>query len=131
MTRNGDLYPSHGIGPAAIWLNIHRGNRFTRISSFATKARGLKQYATDVGGKEHPSARADFALGDVVTTQLACANGETILLLHDTNLPRPYSLGFRVQGTRGLWMDLNNSLYIEGKSPMAHRWEPAQPWLDK
>ena len=131
VTRNGDLYPSHGIGPAAMWLNIHRGNRFTRISSFATKARGLKQYAAEVGGKDHPSAKTDFALGDVVTTQLACANGETILLQHDTNLPRPYSLGFRVQGSRGIWMDLNKSLYIEGKSPLPHRWEPAQPWLDK
>ncbi|MBL0123463.1 MAG: Gfo/Idh/MocA family oxidoreductase [Betaproteobacteria bacterium] len=130
VTRNGDLYPSHGIGPAAMWLNIHRGNRFTRIGSFATKARGLKEYAAAVGGKDHPSAKVDFALGDVVTTQIACANGETILLQHDTNLPRPYSLGFRVQGTRGIWMDVNKSLYFEGKSPTPHRWEPAQAWLD-
>jgi hypothetical protein len=131
VNRNGDLYPSHGIGPAAMWLNIHRGNRFTRLSSFATKASGLKQYAAEVGGKDHPSAKTEFVLGDVVTTQIACANGETVLLQHDTNLPRPYSLGFRVQGTRGIWMDVNKSLYIEGKSPAAHRWEPAQAWLDK
>ena len=131
VSRNGDLYPSHGIGPAAMWLNIHRGNRFTRIGSFATKARGLKEYAAATGGKDHPSAKVDFALGDVVTTQIACANGETILLQHDTNLPRPYSLGFRVQGTRGIWMDLNKSLYLEGRSPMPHRWEPAQAWLDQ
>ena len=43
-----------------------------------------------------------------------CANGETILLQHDTNLPRPYSLGFRVQGTKGLWMDVNKCIYVEG-----------------
>ena len=131
VTRNGDLYPSHGIGPAAMWLNIHRGNRFTRIGSFATKARGLREYAAAVGGKDHPNAQVEFSLGDVVTTQIACANGETILLQHDTNLPRPYSLGFRVQGTRGIWMDLNKSLYIEGRSPAPHRWEPAQAWLDQ
>jgi hypothetical protein len=69
-------------------------------------------------------------LGDVVTTSISCANGETILLQHDTNLPRPYSLGFRVQGTEGLWMDVNKSLYIEGSSK-PHQWEPAQEWLDK
>jgi hypothetical protein len=131
VNRNADLYPSHGIGPAAMWLNIQRGNRFTRIGSFATKARGLKEYAAAAGGADHPSAKMNFALGDVVTTQIACANGETILLQHDTNLPRPYSLGFRVQGTRGIWMDVNKSLYFEGKSPMPHRWEPAQEWLDK
>ncbi|MCA2997644.1 MAG: Gfo/Idh/MocA family oxidoreductase [Rhodocyclaceae bacterium] len=131
VTRNGDLYPSHGIGPAAMWLNIHRGNRFTKLNSFATKARGLSEYAKEVGGADHPSVKTTFALGDVVTTQIACANGETVLLQHDTNLPRPYSLGFRVQGTRGIWMDVNKSIYIEGKSPAAHRWEPALAWLDK
>ena len=131
VARNGDLYPSHGIGPAAMWLNIHRGNRFTRLTSFASQARGLTQYVAEVGGKEHPNALVKFALGDVVTTQIACANGETILLQHDTNLPRPYSLGFRVQGTKGIWMDINKSLYLEGKSPMPHRWEPAQSWLDR
>jgi hypothetical protein len=66
----------------------------------------------------------------VVTTQLPDANGETILLQHDTSLPRPYSLGFRVQGTEGIWMDLNKSIHLEGKSP-PHRWEDAQPWLDR
>jgi len=50
------------------------------------------------------------------------------VLHHDTNLPRPYSLGFRVQGTKGLWMDVNDSLHIEGVSP-EHRWEKAAPYL--
>jgi len=57
----------------------------------------------------------------VVTTTLRCENGETILLQHDTSLPRPYSLGFRVQGTDGLWMDVNRSIHIEGRSPQ-HKW---------
>lgn len=131
VRRSGELYPSHGIGPCAMWLDIHRGNRFTRLTSYASKARGLHDYVVKHGGNDHPNAKVKFALGDVVTTQIACANGETILLTHDTSLPRPYSLGFRVQGTDGLWMDLNKSLYIEGKSPESHKWEAAQPWLDK
>ncbi len=57
----------------------------------------------------------------MVTTTLRCENGETILLQHDTSLPRPYSLGFRVQGTDGLWMDVNRSIHIEGRSPQ-HKW---------
>jgi hypothetical protein len=83
------------------------------------------------GGPEHPNAKVEFKLGDIVTTQIRCANGETIFLQHDTNLPRPYSLGFRVQGTRGIWMDVNHSLYIEGVSAKADVWEPAQSYLDK
>lgn len=131
VRRNGELYPSHGIGPCAMQAKIHRGNRFTRLTSYASMSRGLHDYVVREGGADHPNARVRFALGDVVTTQIACENGETITLTHDTSLPRPYSLGFRVQGTRGIWMDINQSIYIEGQSPEPHRWEPAQPWLDR
>lgn len=129
--RNGDLYPTHGIGPVAEMLNINYGNRFVSLSSFATKARGLHDYVVKNGGENHPNAKVEFKLGDVVTTMINCANGETILLQHDTNLPRPYSLGFRVQGTKGIWMDVNKSLYIEGTSPREHSWEEAKPYLEK
>jgi hypothetical protein len=130
VKRNGDLYPSHGIGPLAMATNIHRGNRFTHINAFATKARGLHEYLVKKGGADHPNTKVAFKLGDVVTTTLACANGETILLQHDTSLPRPYSLGFRVQGTQGLWMDVNKSVHVEGQSK-PHRWDDAQTWFDR
>jgi hypothetical protein len=129
--RNGDLYPTHGIGPVAEMLNINYGNRFVSLSSFSTKARGLHEYVVKNGGETHPNAKVEFKLGDVVSTMIKCANDETILLQHDTNLPRPYSLGFRVQGTKGIWMDLNKSLYIEGTSPKEHSWEEAKPYLEK
>lgn len=131
VARNGELYPSHGIGPCAMWANINRGNRFLRMTSYASKSRGLHNHVLAEGGAAHPNAGVKFSLGDVVTTQIACEQGETILLTHDTSLPRPYSLGFRVQGTRGLWMDVNESIYIEGSSAKPHQWEPAQPWLDR
>ncbi|HYF30277.1 MAG TPA: Gfo/Idh/MocA family oxidoreductase [Chitinophagaceae bacterium] len=129
--RNGDLYPTHGIGPIAHYININRGNRFINLCSFSSKARGLHDHIVRRCGPSHPNASVQFKLGDVVTTSITCANGETILLQHDTNLPRPYSLGFRVQGTNGLWMDVNKSMYIEGKSPKAHQWDNAKEWLDK
>lgn len=129
--RNGDLYPTHGIGPIAHYININRGNRFMNLCSFSSKARGLHNYVVEKCGESHPSAKVKFKLGDVVTTSISCANGETILLQHDTNLPRPYSLGFRVQGTEGLWMDVNRSIYIEGKSDKGHQWDDQKQWLEK
>jgi predicted dehydrogenase len=129
--RNGDLYPTHGIGPVANYVNINHGNRFLSLCSFSSKARGLHNHIVKQGGENHPNAKVNFKLGDVVTTSINCANGETILLQHDTNLPRPYSLGFRVQGTEGLWMDVNKSMYIQDKSAKAHQWEDAKQWLDK
>ena len=131
VDRNGDLYPTHGIGPIAMMTNINRGNRFTKLVSYSTKARGLHEHVVKIGGADHPNAKVKFSLGDVVTTMIQTANEETILLQHDTNLPRPYSIGFRVQGTNGIWMDLNKSIYIEGQSEKPHRWEDAQKWLDK
>ena len=130
--RNGDLYPTHGIGPVGSYINNNRGNRFEYLTSMASKSRGLRDYVKNhpKGGEDHPNAKINYRLGDVVTTNIMTANGETITLSHDTNLPRPYSLGFRVQGTKGIWMDVNKSLYIEGKSP-AHKWELAEPYLNE
>ncbi len=129
--RNGDLYPTHGIGPVAMMIDINRGNRFTQLVSYSTKARGLHEHVVKMGGPNHPNANVNFKLGDVVTTMISTTNNETILLQHDTNLPRPYSLGFRVQGTKGIWMDVNKSIYIEGQSKKPHQWEEAKEWLEK
>ena len=129
--RNGDLYPTHGIGPIGQYININRGNRFTSLCSFSSKTRGLHNHIVKVGGEDHPNAKVKFKAGDVITTSINCANGETILLQHDTYSPRPYSLGFRVQGTEGLWMDVNNSIYIQDKSEKNDQWDNAQSWFDK
>jgi predicted dehydrogenase len=131
--RNGDLYPTHGVGPVAMMLDINRGNRFVSLTSTASKARGLHEYIVNhpKGGKSHPNAQVEFKLGDVVTSVIKCSNGETIILSHDTNLARPYSLGFRVQGVKGIWMDVNKSIYIEGVSEKAHTWESAEGYLQK
>lgn len=128
--RNGDLYPSHGLGPVSVYTNNNRGNRFEHLTSTSSKARGLHNHIINHpnGGENHPNAKVNFELGDVVTTVIKMAKGETIILSHDTNLPRPYSLGFRVQGTKGLWMDLNKSIYVEGKSP-AHQWEEQEAYM--
>ena len=134
LKRNADLYPTHGLGPIAAMLDINRGNRFTRISSFATKARGLKNYIVNhpKGGKDHPNAQLDWKLGDVITSTIETAMGETIIVTHDCNSPRPYSLGFRVQGTQGLTeFDYHTKrLYIEGVSE-SHKWEEMDDYLKK
>ncbi|PKP53503.1 MAG: glycosyl hydrolase [Bacteroidetes bacterium HGW-Bacteroidetes-1] len=130
VNRNGDLYPTHGIGPLSKMLDIHSGNRFTSLVSMASKARGLHEYIVKKGGINHPNAKVNFKLGDMVTTMISTENGETILLQHDTSLPRPYSLGFRVQGTKGLWMDINKSIHIEDVTN-AHRWEEAKEWISQ
>ena len=102
------------------------------LTSMSSQALGLHDYIVNhpKGGKSHPNADVEFKLGDVVTTMIKCANGESITLFHDTNLPRPYSLAFRVQGTNGIWMDVNKSLLLNGQTD-EHKWTEAKDWLEK
>lgn len=130
IDRDGDLYPTHGAGPVMQFIDINRGNRFTNLVSFSSKARGLASYVEELA-PGHPNAKIKYKNGDVVTTMLNCSNGETVMLTHDTHLPRPYSLGFRVQGTQGIWEDLSKSIYIQHKSAKSHQWDPVKEWLDK
>lgn len=137
VNRNGELYPTHGLGPVAVMFDINRGNRLLRLSSFSSKARGLHKYIVEhpKGGEGHPNAKVNFKQGDVVTTQIQCANGETILLTHDTSLQRPYNLGFRIQGTEGLWQDFGwgeknqGFIYFEKAMKKSDRWDNTEKWL--
>ena len=130
LLRNADVYPTHGAGPIAMMCDINRGNRFTSLTSTATKGIGLHDYIVKNGGKDHPNAKLKFKQGDVITTTIETAKGESIIVTHDCNLPRPYSLGFRVQGSNGLWEVDGNRMYIEGISD-PHRWDDASNWLKK
>ncbi|MBL0057039.1 MAG: Gfo/Idh/MocA family oxidoreductase [Chitinophagaceae bacterium] len=136
VKRNGELYPTHGLGPVAVMLDINRGNLMTRLSSVATKSKGLNRYIVKhpKGGENHPNAKVKFKLGDIVTTQIQTINGETIVLTHDTSSPRPYNLGFRVQGTNGLWMDNHAGelkaglIHFEDRSKH-HAWENPESYM--
>lgn len=130
LHRNAELYPTHELGPIMTYLDINRGNRLMSLNSMATKSRGLQKYVRDHFGPDHPLAKADIRLGDIVTTTIRCANGETIVLTHDTSSPRPYSRGGRVQGTKGLWMEDLHALHIEGRSP-GESWEPMEKYWDE
>lgn len=130
VDRNADVYPTHGLGPVAVMADINRGNSFLSITSKATKAIGLHNHIVNVGGPDHPNAGIAFKQGDVITSTIETARGETIIITHDCNLPRPYSLGFRVQGANGLWEVDGNRIYIEGKST-PHRWDDAAKWLEE
>ncbi len=128
LKRNADVYPTHGVGPIAVMADINRGNRFVSMTSNASKGIGLHNHIVKQGGEDHPNAKIKFKQGDVITSTIETANGETIIVTHDCNLPRPYSLGFRVQGANGLWEVDGNRIYIEGKSE-PHKWDVADDWL--
>ena len=114
-------YPTHELGPIAKLLNINRGNRIVSVSAFATKAVGLKEYIANCEDADEVMKNTQWKQGDIVTTVITCANGETILLRLDTTLPRSYSREFTVRGTKGLYTQENNSVYLDGEKEY---WEP-------
>lgn len=121
--RNLENYPTHELGPIARLLNINRGNRIVSVSAFASKAAGLKEYIEGCKDADNTMKNTEFMQGDIVTTVITCAGGETILLRLDTTLPRSYSREFTVRGTKGLYSQENNSVFLDGQKEY---WEPAE-----
>lgn len=115
MYRNCENYPTHELGPIAKILDINRGNRMLTLTSMASRAGGLNEYIRAEKNDAHADlADFHFAQGDVVITTIRCARGETITLTLETTLPRAYSRDFQVHGTRALYMEDNNSVFIDG-----------------
>jgi len=126
MKRNGNQYPTHGLGPVAQCMNINRGDRFDYLVSMSGPSRGLQLWQGEHLPPDDPRRSEKYVLGDVNTTLIKTVNGRTIYLVLNMNSPRPYSRIFMVQGTRGLYMGYADRICIEGRSP-GDDWEP----LDK
>ena len=129
-TRNGNLYPTHGLGPVANCMDINRGDQFARLVSMSSPSRGLQDWARDHYPEGHAKRSETFALGDVNGSLIQTRLGRTIYVSHDTNLPRPYSRINQVQGTRGIFQGYPDRVYIEGRSP-SHQWEEAEVYYEE
>jgi len=115
IRRNGNLYPTHGLGPVSQCMDINRGDRFDYLVSVSSKSMGLNLYCAKKFGPDSPQARQKYALGDVNVSLIQTANGKIITLYHDTSSPRPYSRIHIVQGTQGLFEKWPDRVYIEGR----------------
>ena len=135
--RNGELYPTHQLGPISKALSINRGNRFLTLVSMASKSRGLNEWIKKNKGVDYDLADYPFNQGDIVTTMIKCAGGETIVLTHDCSLPRAYSRAYRIQGTKGIYMEDGNRIHLEGytentdEDGWMHSWENFEKYREK
>lgn len=127
INRNCENYPTHELGPIAKILDINNGNRMVSLTATASCAKGLHEYVVNKKGADDPLASVEFAQGDIVTTVIKCAKGQTITLVLDTTLPRIYSRGFTVRGTKGAFFEDMNMVFIEGVQE--ENWS-AKPYWD-
>lgn len=126
--RNCDNYPTHELGPIARILDINRGNRMISLTSTASKAVGLHEYIKEKHADDEKLMNTVFTQGDVITTVIKCAHGETITLTLDTTLPRYYTRNFCVHGTKGFYDERNDSFAIEGEIPEENEWDWKSQW---
>lgn len=134
--RNGENYPTHELGPIAKVLNINHGNRMLTLTSTASRAAGLHEYIKTHMPENESLLHTRFAQGDIVTTVIRCAGGETITLTLDTTLPRYYSRDFTVRGTKGMYEEVTDSIFFDEEHKDLHfkwkeQWGNAKKYADQ
>lgn len=126
LNRNCENYPTHELGPIAKVLDINHGNRFLSLVSVSSAAKGLHAYINE-HYEDHAQKDAVFAQGDVVTTILRCAHGQTVVLSLDTTLPRAYGRHFTVRGTKAGYFEDSDSFFFANEHH-DYEWRPRPLW---
>lgn len=111
--HNCENYPTHELGPIAKILDINRGNRFVKLVSMSSKARGMEEYIRKTPKYSERLGGVKFKQGDVTVTMIECENGETILLKLDTTLPRLYDRALTVSGTKGFYCQSTQAVVLD------------------
>lgn len=98
----GNLYPTHGLGPVAQYMNLARGeDNFKTLVSFSSPALGRNMYSKKNFDENHKWNKLDFSNGDMNTSIIKTFLGRTVMVQWDETSPRPYSRLNLIQGTLG------------------------------
>lgn len=126
---NGNLYPTHGLGPVANYMSIQRGDRFDYIVSVSTPQRGLDLYRKAHLADTDPRWAERYVTGDMNTSIIKTANGLSITLKHDTSNPHPYNRINIIAGAKGAFADYPPRIYFDGQAgPEA--WGSIDAWKE-
>jgi predicted dehydrogenase len=132
--RNGNLYPTHGLGPVSQYMNINRGDRFDYLTSMSSRALGRAAYAKREFPGNHQRNQLTYINGDMSSTLIKTVKGLSILVQHDTTTPRPYSRHNLIQGTNGVFAGFPNRIALEHgvDNESYHDWDyEMEPWYSR
>jgi hypothetical protein len=127
--RDGNLYPTHGLGPVANYMGIQRGDRFDYLVSMSSPQRGLEAYRQQHIDKANPHWADRYVTGDLNTSLIKTAKGLTITLKHDVSNPQPYSRVNTIAGTKGIFADYPPRIYFDGQAG-GEDWGTLDKWKD-
>ncbi len=125
--RNGNLYPTHGLGPVANYMGIQRGDRFGYLVSMSSPQRGLDAYRKDHLKAGDPRLAERYVTGDMNTSLIKTARGLTITVKHTVSTPRPYDRINLIAGTKGIFEDYPPRIYFDGQNKN-EAWGPIDVW---
>lgn len=124
--RNGNLYPTHGLGPVAQYMNINRGDRMDYMSSVSSPSMVRAIYAKEKFPEGHPRRKLKFICGDINTSIVKTVLGRSLMIQWDEQLPRPYNRLNLIQGTKGVWGGFPDRCVIEGETKSTESWSEGQ-----
>src|SRR4030095_9075402 len=127
--RDSNLYPTHGLGPMAQYMEINRGDRFDHIISMSSSHLGLEAYRKDHVPAGDPKWKETYKCGDYNTSMIKTAKGRTIMLQHNVSTPRPYDRINLVQGTKGIFRAYPPRIFIDGQEG-GHNWATLDKYKD-
>ena len=129
MKLNGNLYPTHGLGPVAHYMDIHRGDRFDYMVSVSSAEASLSAYVKAKFPEGDPKRAEKYICGDMNSSILKTVKGRSILLQHDVVNPRPYSRLNVIQGTKGIFADYPPRVFVDGQKD--EEWQKLDDFNDK
>ena len=130
VEHNRDQYPTHQQGPVLSWADINCGDNYDTLTSTASDSFAINEYFKR-RFPDHPNGKRKYAQGDIVTTVVRTKMGKSIVINYDMQSPRPYDNRWMVQGTRGIYNEQRNSVYLLDISPEYHNWESFDPYFQK
>ncbi len=128
--RNGNLYPTHGLGPVAWYLGIHKGDRFDHMVSMSSPEAGLTAYRKAKLPAGDPKWQEKYDCGDVNTSLLKTALGRSIVLQHNVSNPRPYDRINLLAGTKGIFRGYPQRIFFDGHGS-EHKWGSLKQWKSR
>jgi len=127
--QNGNLYPTHGLGPVANYMGINRGDRFDYMVSMSSPQRGLDVWREEHVPKDSPKWKEKYICGDMNVSLIKTARGLMINLQHDVVNPHPYDRLNLIAGTKGIFRDYPPRIYFD--DPKKEEYEPIDRYKDR
>lgn len=128
--RDSNLYPTHGLGPVANYMDINRGDKFEFMVAMSSGSLGLQEYRKDRVAADDPRQKEAYKCGDYNTNLIKTAKGRSIMVQHNVTTPRPYDRINLIQGTKGIFRDYPSRIYVE-KDKADHRWQTVDAYKEK